>query len=74
VQNQLKLTNSVVEASSLIRLVVNKRIFPPQKGRGRRGYRNVPRIKTSLFVIDFIENTCIYKQIYEFWLISHLLY
>jgi len=38
-----------VEASNLIRLLINKEIVPPQKGRGRRGYGNVARIRTLIY-------------------------
>ena len=38
-----------MEASNLIRLLINKEIVPPQKGRGRRGYGNVARIRTLIY-------------------------
>ena len=38
-----------MEASNLIRLVVNKKIVSPQKGRGRRGYGNLARVRILIY-------------------------
>ncbi len=38
-----------MEASNLIRLLINKEVVSPQKGRGRRGYKNVPRVRTLVY-------------------------
>ncbi len=38
-----------MEAGNIIRHLVNKGMVPSQKGRGRRGYRNVPRTRTLIY-------------------------